>query len=327
MTASGARRRKYFPTLVKAQKFSASVRASHAAGVRGSMISASLALQAAEAERVLAGSGVTIVEAARMAVAKLGGNESRETFGERYARALLANENTWSAIYSNQMAALTRWVPASFMDRVCGGIDRAVIESACREMQPTLKQSSLDMKASRILAIIGFRPRHRKSTDISILSVAQCAKLLRVCERVEERRVVALLLFSGIRPDSENGEIGRLEWSAVKDDYIDISPAVSKTSSDRHIPITPRLRRLIKGHPKDGPVCPSGWRRAWQRIRRDAGIAELSDVCRHTFASNFLEWKGSDSCKAAMGHTAGSTVLFRHYARAIKKDAGEKFFR
>lgn len=72
MTASGARRRKYFPTLAKAEKFAASVRASHGAGVRGSMISASLALQASEAERILEGSGVTLVEAARMALAKLG---------------------------------------------------------------------------------------------------------------------------------------------------------------------------------------------------------------------------------------------------------------
>lgn len=183
------------------------------------------------------------------------------------------------------------------------------------------------MKASRILAIVGFRPRHRKSSDIAILSVSQCAKLLRVCERRDELRVVALLLFAGIRPDSENGEIGRLDWAAVGKDYIDITQTVSKTSSDRHIPITPRLRRLIRGHPAEGPVCPPNWRRAWQRIRRDAGIAEMSDVCRHTFASNFLAWRGEDATKSAMGHTAGSTVLFRHYRRAVQKAAGERFFK
>ena len=49
MTAAGKRVRKYFQTEPKAKAFAASVRASHNSGIRGSMISASLALQAAVA--------------------------------------------------------------------------------------------------------------------------------------------------------------------------------------------------------------------------------------------------------------------------------------
>jgi integrase len=327
MTASGKRARKYFPTETAAKRFAASVRASHASGVRGAMISASLALQAAEALRILEGSGVSLPEAARLAVAKLGGAESRETFGDRYARAMAANDCVWSDKYQSQMDDLPKWLPASFMQRVCGVIDRAAIEAACREIRPSLKQSSLDMKASRILAIVHFRPRHKKAPSLAILTPAQVGRCLRVCESIEERRVVAVLFFAGVRPDAEFGEISRLDWSAFGDDVIEVSSEVSKTPSDRHIPITPRLRRLIRGHPPDGMVMPSGWKKRWQRIRRDAGIAELIDVARHVYCSNMLAAFGMEACQAAMGHVPLSQVTRRHYARAVLKPAAVRFFR
>ncbi len=324
MTASGKRARKYFPTETAAKRFAASVRASHASGVRGAMISASLALQAAEALRILEGSGVSLPEAARLAVAKLGGAESRETFGDR---AMAANDCVWSDKYQSQMDDLPKWLPASFMQRVCGVIDRAAIEAACREIRPSLKQSSLDMKASRILAIVHFRPRHKKAPSLAILTPAQVGRCLRVCESIEERRVVAVLFFAGVRPDAEFGEISRLDWSAFGDDVIEVSSEVSKTPSDRHIPITPRLRRLIRGHPPDGMVMPSGWKKRWQRIRRDAGIAELIDVARHVYCSNMLAAFGMEACQAAMGHVPLSQVTRRHYARAVLKPAAVRFFR
>lgn len=327
MTASGKRARKYFPTLAAAKRFAASVRASHASGLRGSMISASLALQAAEAERILDGSGITLAEAARMAVAKLGGAESRETFGDRYWRAMAANDCIWSDKYQSQMDDLPKWVPAEFLRRACGGIDRAAIEAACREIRSSLKQSSLDMKASRILAIVNFRPRHKKAPTFPILSPGQVGRCLRVCETPEERRVVALLFFAGIRPDAEFGEISRLDWSAVGESEIYLSAAVSKTPLDRHVPISGRLRRLIRGHPADGPVMPAGWKKRWQRIRRDAGIADLIDVGRHVFCSNALAGWGMESCQMAMGHVPMSAVTRRHYARAVLKADGLRYFR
>ena len=326
MTTSGKRTRKSFDTLPKAERFAGNLRASYSGGLRGSMISASLALQAAEAERLLADSGLTIVECVKIALKAAGKGLDREPFGTRYQRAVAAMESDWSQRYLADMERLPRWVPASFMALPCGLLDRAEIERGLTA-EKTLERSTIDNRARYIAAIVGYRERHKKSTDIAILSVPQCARLLRVCERVEERRVVALLLFAGIRPDSESGEIGRLDWAAVGAEEIYVSGDVSKTSSDRHIPVSPRLRRLIAGHPPSGPVIPPNWRRAWQRIRRDAGISELHDVCRHTFASNFLAANGEEPAKSAMGHTANSSTLFRHSRRAVTRAAGVRFFR
>ena len=324
MTASGKRVRKYFTTESAAKKFAAGVKSQYGAGIRGSMLPAALAIDAVRAAALLEGTGITIFEAATMAVAKFN-SSSAELFGDRYLRTMTAMENAWSNSYRLSMTAIPRWLPPEFMQRRCQGIDRVAIEAALRMIQPALKQSSLDMKSTRILAVVNFRPRHRKASTIQILSVAQCARLLRGCESAAERRVVALLLFAGIRPDAQNGEIGRLEWSSITD-QIYIAAQISKTSSDRYIPISARLGRLLRGHPPSGPVCPPNWRRAWQRIRRDAGISEMHDVLRHTFASNYLAAHGEEATKNAMGHTQGSVTLFRHYRRAIMPADGIKFF-
>lgn len=148
---------------------------------------------------------------------------------------------------------------------------------------------------------------------------------LRACEGREQVRAVALLLFAGIRPDAESGEISRLDWSAVGKTEIYVCKKTSKVG-DRHVPITPRLRRLIRGHPAAGPVRPAGWKRTWQRIRKAAGIGDMQDVTRHTFASNLLAAFGEAEAKQAMGHTAGSTVIFRHYRRAVTEAGGKKYF-
>ena len=325
MTGTGKRVRKIFADEKLALKFAARKRAEHGAGIRGAAIPLLLATQAAEAERILEGTGISIVEAARMAADRVKSSGGSERFKARYDRAILANEEHWSERYADDMGRIHRWVPAWFMDAPCGTIDRETITRALTEDRK-LFQSTIDARTTRILAVVNFRERHRKSTDIAILTADQVDGLFAACENDEEKRAVALLVYAGIRPDSEQGEIKRLDWEAVGKSEIYVSREVSKVG-DRHVPISPALRRLIKGHPQTGPVVPGDWKRRWTRIRKDAGISALQDVCRHTFASHYLAAFGEDAAKQAMGHTAGSDTLFRHYRRAVTKADGVKFFR
>jgi len=317
--------RNFFRTRELAEAKISELKQDFRSGVRGSVLSATVALQAAEAIAILEGSGVSLPEAARMAVAKLGGKESQESFAARYERCKTGNAKRWSVKYTAQMKAIPRWLPADFMERQCGTIDRSVIEAALLGIRAGLKRSSLDMKSARILAVLGYRERHKKSAEIAILSPERVDGLLSACKAGSETFAVAMLLFAGIRPDAEDGEISRLDWSAVGKDEIYISGKVSKTSSDRHIPISERLRRLIKGHPASGDVTPKNWKRVWARLRKTAEVSEF-DVCRHTFASNFLAAHGEEACKSALGHAKGSQTLFRHYRRAVTKADGEKYF-
>jgi integrase len=248
-----------------------------------------------------------------------------QTFSQRYQLAVADGSTRWSHRYQIDVAKIPRWVSESFMGKPCGTIDRAVIEEVLVEDRP-LKRSTLEARTRMILAVLNYRERHRKSSEIKILTLAEVEKVLSHCQTPEERRVVALLAFAGIRPDAESGEIARLDWEAVGAKEIYIAPATSKTGSDRHIPLTPRLRAEIDGHPVSGSVLPAGWRRAWQRIRKAAGIAGEQDILRHSFASHYLAATDEARAKAAMGHTAGSSTLFRHYRRAVTQADGLAYF-
>jgi integrase len=219
---------------------------------------------------------------------------------------------------------MLNWLPKSFLCLPCGTIDRAVVEAALVQDRP-LARSTIDARTTRILAVLNYRERHRKSSEIKILTLAEVEKVLGHCQSVEERRVVALLAFAGIRPDAESGEIARLDWEAVGAKDVYIAPSVSKTGSDRHIEITPRLRELLEGHPASGPVRPVQWRRSWQRIRKAAGLTG-QDTLRHSYASHILAATSEENAKQCLGHTAGSSTLFRHYRRAVTQADGLAYF-
>ncbi len=288
------------------------------------MITADLAIEAMKATNVLAGTGIGLLEAAKIVAKQIKSTGAMETFRDRYARAVANGEARWSHRYQIDVAKIPRWLPKKFMDQPCGTIDRATIEEALVEDRP-LARSTIDARTTRVLAVLNYRERHRRSGEIQILTLAEVEAVLGHCRTPEERRVVALLAFAGIRPDAESGEIARLDWEAVGAKEIYIAPAVSKTGSDRHIPLTPRLRELIDGHPASGRVRPAQWKRSWTRIRKASGL-EGQDVLRHSFASHYLAATDEAKAKAAMGHTANSQTLFRHYRRAVTQADGLAYF-
>lgn len=235
-------------------------------------------------------------------------------------------EFVWSSRYLRDMEKLPRWLPVAFWKRACGGIDRAAAVAALNDGKD-LAQVTLDRRSSMVMAVVNYREKHRRQGSIHILTRDLQQAVFASCQTAEERWAVALLLYAGIRPDAEDGEIRRMDWSDVGKTSIHIREEASKTGTDRIIPIAPVLREMLKGHPPAGSVVPAGWRRSWQRIRKESGIGSMQDVLRHTFASHFLMWRGEEATKAAMGHTANSVTLFRHYRKAVTKGQAEKFFK
>jgi len=309
----------------EAKKFASTLRNQYDSGLRNRAISANLAAEAALAVDLLAPTGMSLIEAVRIAIKRMAHGGDTQTFSQRYQLAVADGSTRWSHRYQIDVAKIPRWVSESFMGKPCGTIDRAVIEEVLVEDRP-LKRSTLEARTRMILAVLHYRERHRKSSEIKILTLGEVEAVFGHCQSPEERRVVALLAFAGIRPDAESGEIARLDWEAVGAKEIYIAPATSKTGSDRHIAITPRLRAELVGHPAEGPVLPAGWRRAWQRIRKASGIAGEQDILRHSFASHYLAATDEARAKAAMGHTAGSSTLFRHYRRAVTQADGLAYF-
>jgi len=325
MTPDGIRQRRFFPTKTAANKFAADLRSKYHKGERGRLLKVEEAIQAAEAMKILAPTGLSLLDAARAAVTRWEAEQSGETFAERFVAFTTKMQAHWRPRYASDMAKIPRWVDASFMGSRACDITPAVIRAAVMR-GGAVAESTIDMRATRIQSVISARGGKRRSKRVALLDRKQLALLKwRSRKNPEERRAVGMLLFAGIRPDAEEGEITRLEWSAVgREVYVDHD--VSKTGSDRHIPITKRLQWWIRGHPADGLVAPAGWRKRWQRLRAEAGLGSGQDLTRHTFASHFLAVHGEKETKQALGHTADSDTLFRHYRKAVTGRDGKRYF-
>jgi integrase len=326
LSGTGKRVRKFFDSEGKAARFAASCRNAAASGQRSVGLDRQLATMALEASRLLEGSGMSLVEAVKIALRAADGMADMETLLARYKRATDAGEEHWSARYTRDMGKIFSWLGEEAKKRPCADFTQAEIDRLLMA-HGAKSPRTLAMRRARVLSVLRYKVRPRRTRNaIAILEAGGVARVLRACAGPEERRVVALLAFAGIRPDAEDGEIARMDWSAVGVREIYVAPEVAKTRTDRHIPITPRLARLLRGYPAAGPVRPPQWARAWKRIRKQAGIADMQDVLRHTFASHFLAAFGEDAAKQAMGHTAGSATLFRFYRRAVTRETGAAYF-
>jgi hypothetical protein len=345
----GKLERRTFKDAKDAEKFAAKLRTQYHRGIRGGVVDAGTAHNTVAAEKALADAGlnVSVIEAVRAyidaravldphkaslpAVMKTWADARKargddRTFNEAALAFITEKEMGWSDRYRRNIDQTMRSLPEWFKVMKLPDIDDRVMLRATKESATT--QTAIETRMRHIKSLCSGKGRKKAKRGLVLLTVAQCAAMLRACQSPEERRAVALLLFAGIRPDGQDGEFSKLEWSAIKDGKIYISAEVSKTGTERIIPIRPRLARLIKGHPKSGLVMPVGWAKRIQSIRRAAGMNDpkYQDATRHAFASHHLVAYGEASTQAAIGHTEGSRTLFKHYRAALPEEAGKKYF-
>lgn len=326
MSGSNSRERKFFDKSADANRYAKRLRGDYAAGMRGNVIESGLARQAADAARLLEPHGLTLIDAAKIAIRHHLATTNSQTFGDRYRAFVAENESHWRDRYAIDMTKMERWVGTEFMALPLPDITDGRIDAALRE-NGAAAISTVRSRRVMVRAVINAKEKTRRKTDTYIMTHRECAKMIRACRNRAEVRAVALLMFAGVRPNAPHGELARIDWADVGTDRITIRPTVSKTASDRFIPITPRLARLLRGHPLKGTILPPNWARRIQTIRAFAGIAGKQDAPRHTYASHHLVAFGEMPTKQAIGHTANSTTLFKHYARAVTPEAGKLYFR
>ncbi len=327
LAADGRRHRKFFgDDKRKAERYAQELRTRYHKGERQTLLRPEDAAQAAEALRLLEPTGMSLLDAAKAARDRWEGNRSTETVRERWLAFTKEMEAHWRPRYAADMGKIPRWVTSEFMEMRLHEVTTEKLEAALRAGRK-IGPGTVKARRVRIESMLAGRGGKRRAVKVALLSREELARLKWAARREPElRRVVGLLLFAGIRPGAEDGEISRLQWEAVGKTEIYIAHEVSKTGSDRHIPLGRRLRWWIREHPAEGPVVPAWWKVKWQRLRRDAGIGAGQDLSRHTFASHYLAVHGDQETKQVMGHTAGSDTLLRHYRRAVTKAQGMRYF-
>ena len=191
----------------------------------------------------------------------------------------------------------------------------------------------------------------KKIGEVRIYTVDQVKKILLagVKEHAEIVPALSMMLFAGIRPDQEDGEITKLEWSHVLHDdrhhtRIELPGSITKTGKQRSVKIRPALfswiqwhqRELEKSKPKGikkvsltGLVSPekgTALRKKIRRVFEEAGVERIQDGFRHTFASYLSKSENLDIVETELGHLGGREVLNRHYRTDVRESIANKFW-
>jgi integrase len=136
----------------------------------------------------------------------------------------------------------------------------------------------------------------------------------------------ALCLFAGVRPDWQDGEIGKLGGEHIDLDtgVIRIEPHVSKINERRTIKIQPNLEKWLKRYPlRDYPIIPLGIRRMYRSVRKKFKLGH--DVLRHTYIS-MLVGKSRSVGDAALQAGNSEAVIRKYYLDVKSAGEAEKFW-
>lgn len=308
-------------------------------GTVAAQLPADLATETARCAEMLKPWGATLTEAVSFFVRHRTAQARSKSVAEVWS-AFQSEKDAHSDRYQRTLRYYASKIPAKVSGALICDIDRATLKASIQELstQPTTFN---DFK--RIWhAVFEFAIREgwasdnpaklienlrKESKPPCILTVEQAAKLLRATEPCETA-AIALLIFTGVRPD----ELTRLDWSDVNlsSRNLRIPDAKAKTITGRNIHLEDAaLDWLKRCSDRTGPVIPANWKRRLSRIRKAAGLTgDDQDICRHSYGTYWLAANGDDTAtlQSYMGHTHLATYL-RHYHRAVDKRTALAFWK
>jgi len=169
-------------------------------------------------------------------------------------------------------------------------------------------------------------------TAKGFLTVEEATALLHHCPD-EIIPAVAIMLFAGVRPDFENGELSRLEWKHIqfRKNTIRLDAEITKTESTRNVAMSENLIAWLTPHKQVAGklvVNSSRFRKLWEKARREAGLFDnwIPDSTRKTFITYHVELCGNEhETMTQSGHTSVKT-LRDHYKGLADKEDSEAYF-
>jgi integrase len=165
----------------------------------------------------------------------------------------------------------------------------------------------------------------------AILTVEEAKRIVTVAAQTNPKLgllgYITLGLFAGLR----RAEIERLDWSAVKRErrMVTVDGSIAKTGSIRNVALAPNALEWLRRCPSQkGKVSPRNLNRRLQRLKFLAGIQNWEgNELRHSFASYHFDLHQNGPLTAAqLGHSSGCQLLFEHYRSIVPLGDGQRFF-
>ena len=156
-------------------------------------------------------------------------------------------------------------------------------------------------------------------------------ELAKLVEAARSRRnlLLATIIQFAVETGMRRGEIVAVEWRHVMQEGRSLHIPNTKTGYARTIPLTKRALALLQSLRREGqerifPITANALRLAWERMKRNAGIADLHfHDLRHEAISIFFEKGLSVPEVASISGHRDMRMLFR-YAHATRQRVLEK---
>ena len=255
-------------------------------GLSVDAMSSTTRAQAVAAAEILAGSGITLVEAARFILAEKKREQSGVPITEA-VEAFLQSRGDRSADYLNTLRPRLEYIAIFFAGRTTAGIKASDCQRLLDGLAGTQSQRTVSHYRTHLSVFLKFcesrewitgNPAKRTTSvkvpgqETAILTPQEAATLLSVCHR-DILPGVIIAAFCGLR----NAEIERLDWKAVSlaQGIITIGAGVAKTNSRRVVSIPDNAAAWLAPYAQDnGKVWPADETRArdlWTLARVQAG--------------------------------------------------------
>ncbi|MFA7344900.1 MAG: hypothetical protein WC003_11390 [Terrimicrobiaceae bacterium] len=241
---------------------------------------------AVAAEKILAGTGLTLVEIARAAVEEKRRKESGEPMSDA-VKAFEQSRADRSDEYRATLKSRSTYISKFFADRTTSSITADDCQRMLDGLAATSSPATVRHYRTQLSMFFSFcesrgwitgNPAKRTSKvtvtgrEAAILTPQEAATLLSVCHP-EIFPGVVLAMFCGLR----QAEIERLDWKAISlaQGDITIGAGVAKTNSRRVVTIPANAKAWLASYAKkEGKVWPSDLTKArdlWTLSRINAG--------------------------------------------------------
>ncbi len=292
---------------------------------------------ARDALRILEGTGLTLVEAAKVAAAR---GERREAMAvddavaeflrdrERYVRPDTLR------FYEDHLGRLS----AAMGKRIVSQVERREWKKWIGSQRGRLASvramlgflETLDPAPGGRWLIRGIAVRPKAYSEPEFLTVEEARQIM--AEAYEYTPALALLLYAGLRP-SELGDgvhKPKLTWAnvSVREQWVRIPARNAKTGRPRLLEGLPEiLWQTLAPYErrKDEPICRHSWQRPIKRAKATIG-RWTHDATRHTFATYHAALGDMAHTSMILGHEGSLTMLVRHYRGLVSRADAEEFF-
>lgn len=241
---------------------------------------------AAAAERILVGTGLTLVELARTAVEKKRREDSGKPMPEAVA-AFMQDRSKLSGEYLATLKSRATYISNFFAGRTTSSITAADCQLMLDGLAGTFSPGTVRHYRTQLSMLFAFcesrgwitsNPAKKTtkvkvtSQEVAILTPQEAATLLSVCHR-DIRPGVIIATFCGLR----NAEIERLDWKAISlaQGIITIGAGVAKTNSRRVVTIPENAKAWLAPYAQESgnvwPSDPTKARDLWTLSRVNAG--------------------------------------------------------